>query len=34
VHYKGQLQQRMDSQMWPPTPVAQAEALQKLLVDL
>jgi predicted O-linked N-acetylglucosamine transferase (SPINDLY family) len=34
THYKGQLQMRMDSQAWPPTPTAQAEALKKLLVDL
>jgi predicted O-linked N-acetylglucosamine transferase (SPINDLY family) len=31
THYKGQLQQRMDSQMWPPTPVVQAEAISYIL---
>jgi predicted O-linked N-acetylglucosamine transferase (SPINDLY family) len=28
VHYKGLLQRRMDEKAWPPTPVAQALALQ------
>jgi predicted O-linked N-acetylglucosamine transferase (SPINDLY family) len=34
VHYKKQLQQRLDSQMWPPTPEFQANALKQLLINL
>jgi predicted O-linked N-acetylglucosamine transferase (SPINDLY family) len=34
VHYKTQLQARIDTQAWPPTPATQAEALKNLLVNL
>jgi predicted O-linked N-acetylglucosamine transferase (SPINDLY family) len=34
VHYKTQLQARIDTQVWPPTPATQAEALKNLLVNL
>jgi hypothetical protein len=31
VHYKGQLQARMDEKVWPPTPTVQAEAMTNIL---
>ncbi len=34
AHYKGLVEQRMDAQIWPPTPESQAKALQDILVKL
>jgi hypothetical protein len=34
VHYKGQLQMRMESQAWPPSPKQQAFAIENLLSEM
>jgi predicted O-linked N-acetylglucosamine transferase (SPINDLY family) len=34
MHYKTQLQLRIDTQAWPPTPIAQANAIKGLISKL
>jgi hypothetical protein len=33
THYKGQLKQRIDTQVWPPQPFQQANELKLLLIN-